>query len=79
MSTETHDRMIEAFIEYFNAQTRFEYDQSEAAGQQARYWLSQIRKEAFDRRAEIQNKRKQIRASRKGKPGRPRKITKNKK
>ena len=79
MSTESHDNMIEAFIEYFNAQTRFEYDQSEAAGLRARYWLSQIRKEAFTRRAEIQNKRKQIRASRKGKPGRPRKITKKKK
>jgi UDP-N-acetylenolpyruvoylglucosamine reductase len=68
--------MIEAFIEYFNAQTRFEYDQSEIAGRHARVWLSVIRKEAFKRRAEIQEKRLKIRNSRKGKPGRPRKITK---
>ena len=76
MSTDSHDRMIAAFQEYFKYQTRFEYDESLEAGIKARYWLSEIRREASKRREEIQAKRKEIRKTRSGKVGRPPKVTK---
>ena len=75
MSTESHDKMIAAFQEYFKWQNKFEYDQSNEAGIKARYWLSEIRNEASKRRVEIQAKAKARTASRSGKVGRPRKIT----
>jgi hypothetical protein len=76
MSTDTHDRLIKAFQEYFKWQDKFEYGTSDAAGIKARYWLSEIRNEASVRRVEIQNKRQNRKESRKGKLGRPPKITK---
>ena len=76
MTTESHDRMIAAFQEYFKWQDRFEYRGSDEAGIKARYWLSEIRNEASQRRVEIQEKREARKAARKGKPGRPPKITK---
>ena len=76
MSTDAHDRMIAAFQEYFKWQTRFEYKGSDEAGLKARYWLSQIRKEASIRRVEIQAVREERKAARNGKIGRPPKITK---
>ena len=76
MSSDTHDRMIKAFQEYFKWQDRFEYKGSDEAGIKARYWLSEIRNEASTRRAEIQEKRQQRKAARKGIKGRPPKITK---
>lgn len=75
MTTEAHDKMIRAFQEYFKWQDRFEYRGSDEAGIKARYWLSEIRKEASTRRTEIQNKREQRRAARKGMVGRPKKTT----
>ena len=76
MSTESHDRMIAAFQEYFKWQERFEYKGSDEAGIKARYWLSEIRNEASKRRVEIQAKREARKESRKGKVGRPPKVTK---
>ena len=76
MSTESHDKMIAAFQEYFKWQTNFEYKGSDEAGIKARYWLSEIRKEASTRRVEIQEKREQRKESRKGMIGRPSKLTK---
>jgi hypothetical protein len=76
MATETHDRMIRAFQEYFKWQERFEYKGSDEAGIKARYWLSEIRNEASTRRTEIQNKRHQRKSARKGMVGRPPKVTK---
>jgi hypothetical protein len=76
MTTESHDRMIKAFQEYFKWQTRFEYKGSDEAGIKARYWLSEIRNEASIRRKEIQEKREERRIARNGKIGRPPKITK---
>jgi hypothetical protein len=76
MSTDTHDRMIRAFQEYFKWQERFEYKNSDEAGVKARYWLSEIRNEASTRRVEIQEKRQQRKQSRKGIMGRPRKVIK---
>ena len=75
MSTDSHDRMIAAFQEYFKWQTRFEYKGSDEAGIKARYWLSEIRNEASTRRIEIQEKREARKLARKGKIGRPPKIT----
>ena len=76
MSTESHDKMIEAFQQYFKWQERFEYKGSDEAGIKARYWLSEIRNEASKRRVEIREKREQRKLARKGKLGRPPKLTK---
>ena len=76
MSTDSHDRMIEAFQQYFKWQERFEYKNSDEAGIKARYWLSEIRNEASKRRVEIQEKREQRKLARKGIIGRPSKLTK---
>jgi hypothetical protein len=69
MTTESHDKMIAAFQEYFKWQDRFEYKGSNEAGIKARYWLSEIRNQASTRRTEIQEKRKARRESRKGMRG----------
>ena len=76
MTTEAHDKMIAAFQEYFKWQERFEYKGSDEAAIKARYWLSEIRNEASTRRVEIQEKREERKAARKGKLGRPPKVTK---
>ena len=76
MSSESHDKMIAAFQEYFKWQERFEYKGSDEAGIKARYWLSEIRNEASTRRVEIQAKREERKKSRKGMIGRPPKLTK---
>lgn len=77
MSTDSHDKMIEAFQHYFKWQERFEYHGSDEAGIKARFWLSEIRNFASIRRSEIQDKRQERKASRKGKVGRPSKLTNN--
>jgi len=76
LTTESHDKMIAAFQEYFKWQERFEYRGSDEAAIKARYWLSEIRNEASTRRVEIQEKREERKAARKGKLGRPPKVTK---
>jgi hypothetical protein len=76
MTTDSHDKMIAAFQEYFKWQERFEYKGSDEAGIKARYWLSEIRNQASIRRVEIQDKREERKAARKGKLGRPPKVTK---
>ena len=76
MTTESHDKMIRAFQEYFKWQDRFEYKGSDEAGVKARYWLSEIRNEASIRRVEIQTKRDERKQARKGMVGRPPKIYK---
>ena len=73
MSTDSHDEMINAFQEYFKWQDRFEYHNSDEAGIKARFWLSEIRNQASIRRVEIQEKRQQRKAARKGMVGRPKK------
>jgi len=76
LTTESHDKMIAAFQEYFKWQERFEYKGSDEAGIKARYWLSEIRNEASKRRVEIQEKREQRKTARKGMLGRPPKVIK---
>jgi hypothetical protein len=64
------------FRNILSGRTRFEYKGSDEAGIKARYWLSEIRNEASKRRIEIQDKREERKAARKGKIGRPPKVTK---
>ena len=73
MTYEAHDRLIKAFQEYFKAKMKFDKENSDKAGIEARFWLSEIRNEASDLRVEIQKDRKERRKSRTGKNGRPRK------
>jgi len=75
LSSESHDKMIAAFQEYFKWQDRFEYKGSDEAGIKARYWLSEIRNEASTRRIEIQAKREERKQTRKGMIGKPKKIS----
>jgi hypothetical protein len=75
MSSSTHDKMIEAFQNYFKWHNRFEYEDSNEAGIKARNFLSEIRNQASQRRVEIQEKRKQREKTRIKKNGRPKKIT----
>jgi len=77
MSSDSHDKMIEVFQEYFKWQTNFEYKGSDEAGIKARNCLSEIRKLAFERRKEIQEARDQRKAARKGMVGRPKKVSKS--
>jgi uncharacterized protein YggL (DUF469 family) len=77
MSKDSHDEMIEAFQNYFKWQDRFEYKGSDEAGIKARFWLSEIRRHASTRRTEIQNKRQERKEARKGKVGRPSKVSKS--
>lgn len=74
MTTNTHDEMIAAFQEYFKWQDRFEYRKSDEAGAKARLCLARIRNLANSRRDEIQAIRKERKAARNGKNGRPLKI-----
>jgi galactose mutarotase-like enzyme len=73
---DTHERMIKAFQEYFKYHDRFESDNNIRAGIDARYWLSEIRSQASKRRVEIKSKQTELKISRKGKPGRPKRVTK---
>ena len=77
MATDSHDQMIEAFQKYFKWQDRFEYHGSDEAGIKARFWLSEIRKHASQRRLEVQEKRSERKLARKGQVGRPKKVTTN--
>jgi hypothetical protein len=71
---DTHDKLINACLEYIKSHERFEHKFSSEAGIKARYWLSEIRTLASERRVEIQEARKQRKIARKGKAGRPRKL-----
>jgi hypothetical protein len=75
MATDSHDKMIEAFQNYFKWQDRFEWRGSDEAGIKARFWLSEIRRHASQRRKEIMEKREERRIARNGKIGRPKKTT----
>jgi hypothetical protein len=75
MSTESHDKMIAAFQEYFKWQDRFHHRKSDEAGVKARNALSIIRDLASLRRKEIQELRKERDKLRQGKNGRPLKGT----
>ena len=54
---ETHDKLMEAFREYFRANQKWINKGTRIAGEDARYWLAQIRIIARDRRDKIQRYR----------------------
>lgn len=71
MSTESHDKIIQAVMEYCKWQDKFEHKGSDDAGIKARNALIILRDEAVERRKEIQEKRKERRKIRNAKNGRP--------
>jgi hypothetical protein len=76
MATESHDKMIRAFQEYFKWQDRFENRGSDEAGIKARNALHEIRKLAMTRRQEIMDKRRERKKLRMGRNGPPSKLIK---
>jgi len=54
---ETHDKLMEAFREYFKANQKWINKGTRISGENARYWLAQIRIIARDRRDKIQRYR----------------------
>lgn len=57
---ETHDKLMEAFREYFKANQKWINKGTRVAGEDTRYWLAQIRIIARDRRDKIQRYRVHI-------------------
>jgi translation initiation factor 2 alpha subunit (eIF-2alpha) len=51
---ETHDQLMNAFREYFKANQQWVNKGTRIAGENTRYWLSQIRIIARERRAKVQ-------------------------
>ncbi len=69
---ETHDKLMEAFREYFKANQKWINKGTRISGENARYWLAQIRIIARDRRDKIQRYRvhkDQIKAQNQGTQG----------
>ena len=75
MSNEAHELLVRAVQEYCKWQDKFEYENNDAAGIKARFWLSEARRYASIRRKEVQSKREDRNKTRIRKPGRPKKIT----
>ena len=61
----THELLVQAMMDYYNAQERFEAKGFDETGRKARVILSDIRKLATERRNEIQAKRKALKAIKK--------------
>jgi uncharacterized protein YggL (DUF469 family) len=74
MSTDTHDKLIRAMLEYCTTQDKFEFKGGDDAGVRARVALGEIKRLAKLRREEIQAKREHRRKLRNGREGRPRKV-----
>ena len=62
MPKSTHELLVQAMMDYYNAQERFEAKGFDETGRKARVILSDIRKLATERRNEIQAKRKALKA-----------------
>jgi hypothetical protein len=58
----THELLVQAMMDYYNTQERFEAKGFDETGRKARSILSDIRKLATQRRNEIQAKRKKLKA-----------------
>jgi hypothetical protein len=61
----THELLVQAMMDYYNAQERFEAKGFDETGRKARVILSDIRKLATERRNEIQAKRKALKEQKK--------------
>ena len=62
MPKSTHELLVQAMMDYYNAQERFEAKGFDETGRKARVILSDIRNLATTRRNEIQAKRKALKA-----------------
>ena len=62
MPKSTHELLVQAMMDYYNAQERFEAKGFDETGRKARVILSDIRKLATERSNEIQAKRKALKA-----------------
>ena len=71
MNDDTHDKLVNACIEYIKWNENFLYKNSDDAGIKARNCLSELRDQASIRRKEIQEQREEKKKTRKGKVGRP--------
>jgi translation initiation factor 2 alpha subunit (eIF-2alpha) len=60
---ETHDQLMNAFREYFKANQQWVNKGTRIAGENTRYWLSQIRIIARERRAKVQEWRHSVDAN----------------
>lgn len=65
MPRSTHELLVQAMMDYYNAQERFEAKGFDETGRKARVILSDIRRLATTRRNEIQAKRKALKAEKK--------------
>jgi phosphomevalonate kinase len=69
MPKSTHELLVQAMMDYYNTQERFEAKGFDETGRKARVILSDIRKLATERRNEIQAKRKALKAVKKATKG----------
>ena len=65
MPKTTHELLVQAMMDYYNTQERFEAKGFDETGRKARAILSDIRKLATERRNEIQAKRKALKVIKK--------------
>lgn len=72
---DSHDEMIKAFQEYSKYNLIFVQNKTEVSHIKARFWLSEIRRQARIRRKEIKDQYVEIKKARNGKVGRPSKTT----
>ena len=56
MDTDTHDKLVEAYLEYFKANEKFEVRNSERTHRATRRWLRTIRELAHTRMGEVHKK-----------------------
>jgi hypothetical protein len=57
---DSHDELLKAFRQYFEANQRWINDQTRVAGKEMRWWLSEIRRICTKRRAEVQEWRHDV-------------------
>ena len=67
MPKTTHELLVQAMMDYYNAQERFEAKGFDETGRKARVILSDIRNLATTRRNEIQAKRKALKEEKRAK------------
>ena len=67
MAKTTHELLMQAVMDYYNTQAKFEEKGFDETGRKARVILSDIRNLATTRRNEIQAKRKKRQAEKKAK------------
>ena len=65
--SDTHDKLVEAYLNYFKANEKFEARNSVRTHRESRKWLREIRALAYDRMEEIHVKHRTTRITRKDK------------